>query len=112
MTTRLVHVVIDASDPARLGEFWAGALGWQILPVVPGEIVVAPAGFDRIYPDPVALPLVFVPVPERKTVQNRLHLDLATMSAEHQAAEVGATAGAGRGARRCRTGRRAVDGAR
>ena len=88
MTTRLVHVVIDANDPARLGEFWAGALGWQILPVDPDEIVIAPAGFDRIYPDPVALPLVLVPVPERKTVQNRLHLDLATTSAEHQAAEV------------------------
>jgi len=88
MTIRLVHVVIDANDPARLGEFWARALGWQILPADPDEIVIAPAGFDSIYPDPVALPLVLVPVPERKTVQNRLHLDLATMSAEHQAAEV------------------------
>ena len=56
MTTRLVHVVIDANDPARLGEFWARALGWQILPVDPDEIVIAPAGFDSIYPDPVALP--------------------------------------------------------
>jgi hypothetical protein len=36
----------------------------------------------------VAQPLVFVPVPEPKTVKNRLHLDLATQSAEHQAAEV------------------------
>jgi len=88
MTTRLVYVVIDANDPARLGEFWARALGWQILPADPDEIVIAPAGFDGIYPDPVALPLVLVPVPERKTVQNRLHLDLATTSAEHQDAEV------------------------
>src|SRR3989442_11833202 len=34
-----------------------------------------------------ALP-IFVPVPEPKSVKNRLHLDLATESAEHQAAEV------------------------
>ena len=45
-----------------------------------------PADFS--YPDPVALPLVFVPVPEPKTTQNRVHLDLATMSPEHQRAEV------------------------
>jgi hypothetical protein len=36
----------------------------------------------------VALPLVFVPVPEPKTVKDRVHLDLATHSAEHQAAMV------------------------
>jgi len=32
------------------------------------------------------VPLVFVPVPEPKTVQSRVHLDLAITSAEHQAA--------------------------
>lgn len=35
------------------------------------------------------MPLVFVPVPERRTVKNRVHLDLATSSAEHQAELVG-----------------------
>ena len=43
------------------------------------------AGFN--YPDPVALPLVFAPVPEPKTVRNRVRLDLASAS-EHQQAEV------------------------
>jgi hypothetical protein len=52
----------------------------------PGEAVVWPAGFS--YPDPVALPLVFVPAPEPKTVKNRLHLDLASESAAHQAGSV------------------------
>ena len=36
----------------------------------------------------MALPLVFVPVPEAKAVKNRIHLDLATESVAHQAAEV------------------------
>ena len=47
---------------------------------------VWPPGFS--YPDPSALPLVFVPVPEPKTGKNRVHLDLATESVRHQAAEV------------------------
>ena len=51
------------------------------------HIAVDPPGFD--YPNPEAVPLVFVPVRDRKTAKNRIHLDLATTSDEHQAAEVG-----------------------
>jgi hypothetical protein len=84
MPTRLVHLVIDAADPVELAGFWAAALGWQTASVEPDEVVVWPPGFD--YPDPSALPLVFVPVPEPKTRKNRLHLDLASASATDQAA--------------------------
>jgi predicted enzyme related to lactoylglutathione lyase len=83
MSTRLVHLVIDANDPAKLARFWSGALGWEIGSDEPDEVDVWPPDFK--YPDPVALPLVFVPVPEPKTVKDRVHLDLATQSAEHQA---------------------------
>jgi Glyoxalase-like domain len=86
MTTRLVHLVVDAADPPGLARFWSAALGWEIALEAPEEVVVWPPGYD--YPDPVALPLVFVPVPEPKTVKNRVHLDLATSSAEQQAAQV------------------------
>ena len=86
MPTRLVHLVIDATDPPGLARFWSAALGWEIAAEEPGEAEVWPRGYD--YPDPVALPLVFVPVPEPKMGKNRIHLDLATTSAAHQAAEV------------------------
>jgi predicted enzyme related to lactoylglutathione lyase len=86
MPTRLVHLVVDAADPSRLARFWAGALGWEVAPVEPDEVDVWPAGFS--YPDSSALPLVFVPVPEPKAGKNRVHLDLATESIRHQAAEV------------------------
>jgi predicted enzyme related to lactoylglutathione lyase len=86
MPTRLVHLVADALDPPKLARFWAAALGWEVAAEEPDEVVVWPAGFS--YPGPAALPLVFVPVPEPKTGKNRVHLDLATHSAEHQAAEV------------------------
>jgi hypothetical protein len=87
-----VHCVIDAADPPRLARFWSAALGWEPAVGDPGE-VVAPSGYE--YPDPVALPLVFVPVAEPKTAKNRLHLDLATESAAHQAAEVDRLRGLG-----------------
>jgi predicted enzyme related to lactoylglutathione lyase len=86
MPTRLVHLVIDADEPARLARFWAAALGWAVAAGESDEVDIWPPRFS--YPDPAALPLVFVPVPEPKTGKNRAHLDLATESAAHQAAEV------------------------
>jgi predicted enzyme related to lactoylglutathione lyase len=86
MATRLVHLVVDAAEPARLARFWAEALGWVVAAEEADEVDVWPSGFS--YPDPSALPLVFVSAPEPKTGKNRLHLDLATGSAAHQAAEV------------------------
>jgi hypothetical protein len=86
MPTRLVHLVVDAAEPARLARFWAAALRWEVAAEEPDEVDVWPPGFS--YPDPAALPLVFVPVPEPKTGKNRVHLDLATESVRHQAAEV------------------------
>src|SRR5450631_2180158 len=101
MPTRLVHLVVDAYDTAGLARFWASALGWVIADKT-AEEVVWPAGYS--YPDPSAVPLVFVPVPEPKSGKNRVHLDLAATSAAHQAdlvnrlRELGATpAGIGQG---------------
>ena len=83
MPTRLVHLVADANDPSRLARFWSGLLGWDIADETAEEVDVWPAGYT--YPDPAAVPLVFVPVPETKTAKNRVHLDLASTSAAHQA---------------------------
>ena len=83
MPTRLVHVVVDAADPAGLARFWAAALGWETTDKTAGEVGVEPAGYS--YPDPVALPLLFVPVAEPRSGKNRVHLDLASTSAAHQA---------------------------
>jgi predicted enzyme related to lactoylglutathione lyase len=93
MSTRLVQLVIDANDPPRLARFWAAALGWEVAAEEPDEVEVSPPGYD--YPDPGALPLVFVPVPEAKTVKDRVHLDLATESAGHQADVVARLRGLG-----------------
>jgi len=62
------QTIIDARDPAALGRWWAEALGWVVVNDDPAEYEI------RASPD--RLPgLLFVPVPERKTIKNRLHLD-------------------------------------
>jgi hypothetical protein len=93
MPTRLVHVVVDARDPAGLARFWAAALDWQTTDETAEEVDVEPAGYS--YPDPSALPLVFVPVREPKTVKNRVHLDLASSSDALQAELIARVAGLG-----------------
>jgi predicted enzyme related to lactoylglutathione lyase len=84
--TRLVHLALDAADPGRLARFWAAALRWEVAAEGDDVATVWPRSYR--YPDPVALPLVILAVPEAKTGKNRVHLDLATESAAHQAAEV------------------------
>jgi len=59
---------VDARDPAALGSWWREALGWVVVNSDPDEFEIRPSA-DR-------LPgLLFAPVPERKTIKNRLHLD-------------------------------------
>jgi predicted enzyme related to lactoylglutathione lyase len=83
MSTRLCNVVVDAADPAALAEFWVNLLGWRVSHADAEEVdVVAPPddgwGFD----------LVFVPVADPKVGKNRVHLDLASASPDHQASIV------------------------
>ncbi len=93
MSTRAVHMVIDATDPHGLAAFWAQALGWDVTEDDGDEADVEPPGFS--YPSPAALPLVFVRVPEPKAGKNRVHLDLASTSARHQAELVDRVLGLG-----------------
>jgi glyoxalase superfamily protein len=83
MTTRLVQINMTARDDSALGRFWAEALGWSVSSEEPGVINLEPEGFN--YPDPVAVCIDICRVPEPKTVKNRVHVDLATTSAAHQA---------------------------
>ena len=102
MATRLVQIAMNAQDDSALGRFWAEALGWGVHSEEPGVTNVEPVGFA--YPDPAAVCVDILAVPEPKTVKNRVHVDLATTSAAHQAAlvarlkDLGATpAGLGQG---------------
>lgn len=67
--SRLWTLVVDAHDPAALARWWASVLDWSIFYEAPDEVVISKD--DKTFPG-----LVFVPVPESKTVKNRLHIDL------------------------------------
>ncbi|MEU1119630.1 MULTISPECIES: VOC family protein [unclassified Streptomyces] len=69
MTSRVRHLTIDSHDAYRQGAFWAEVLGGKLA--------------DDDFPgDPEAsveadgVTLLFVTVPETKTLKNRLHIDL------------------------------------
>jgi predicted enzyme related to lactoylglutathione lyase len=63
-------LVIDCADPARLGRFWAEALGYETLPSDdPDDLAIVPK-------NGTGTQLLFQRVPEGKAVKNRLHFDL------------------------------------
>ena len=69
MGSRFTELVVDASAPERLARFWSAVLGWQPTGRYEGAVeVAAPAGGGPS--------LTFVPVPEPKTIKNRLHIDV------------------------------------
>jgi hypothetical protein len=84
------QLVIDCADPEPLARFWAAALGYVFEPPPAGfadwdecwRDVGVPEdelglGADLIVdPDHRGLRIWFQVVPERKTVKNRLHLDI------------------------------------
>ena len=80
MALRLVQVNFKARDDSAVGRFWAEALGWSVSSEEPGVTNVEPVGFA--YPDPVAVCIDVLAVPESKTVKNRVHIDLTTSAAD------------------------------
>ncbi|MBN9621041.1 MAG: VOC family protein [Actinobacteria bacterium] len=71
MVSAMHNVTVDCEQPMLLARFWAEALGWNVYCYYFPEVLVA-ASFP-----PVQGPtMLFIPVPEPRTVKNRLHLDL------------------------------------
>jgi len=85
------QLVVDCRDPFRMVTFWQPLLGYDVPPPpaphetwrswyisvgVPAEVIEGD-GTDRLVPpDGRGVALWFQPVPEPKTIKNRLHLDL------------------------------------
>jgi hypothetical protein len=73
LTSRIKSITFDCADHIRLAEFWSQVTGYQEDPDdpnYPGDPawgIVSPDGRQH---------LLFVPVPEPKTVKNRVHLDI------------------------------------
>lgn len=78
MASKLHALVVDAKNPAAQARWWALVLDYQIIFEDVDEVDIAKD--DKTFPI-----ITFVPVPEDKTVKNRLHIDL---NPDDQAAEV------------------------
>jgi predicted enzyme related to lactoylglutathione lyase len=80
---RFQAVCVDAHEPTEVATFWEAVLGWRRTYADDDEVVLEPpAGSPE---DGVAADLLFLRVPESKTLKNRLHIDLRP---DDQAAEV------------------------
>jgi Glyoxalase-like domain len=92
MSLRWYTIVIDCHDMAAQARWWAEVLDWRIAFENDEEVVIVPPrALDESREIPVEEQgpgLVFVQVPEAKSVKNRLHIDLAPRASDDQAAEV------------------------
>ena len=80
---RIQCISVDCHDPLRVAQFWAAALNWEI--TEQNEFEVAIELLDGS-PEQGRIPdLLFLKNPDKKSVKNRLHLDLRPLD---QAAEV------------------------
>lgn len=80
------ELVVDARDTTAQATWWAGVLGGRVDHGADGlASVVGGAGFPWEY-------WVFTPVPEPKTVKNRMHWDVDLVGVDHTALlDAGAT---------------------
>ncbi len=85
MGSRWWTVVIDATDVRLLANFWKQVLAYQVVYESDNEMVIARD--EHTYPG-----IIFVTVPEAKSVKNRLHIDL---NPDDQQAEVDRLIGLG-----------------
>ncbi len=92
MNIRLWAVTLDCRDIVAQSRWWGEVLDWAIIYEADNEVVlVPPHALDETRHIPIGERgpgMIFVPVPEDKTVKNRLHLDLAPPADRDHAEEV------------------------
>jgi predicted enzyme related to lactoylglutathione lyase len=87
MTSRLVALSLDASDPLRLARFWAGVLDRELDDAHDG-IALPPS-------DDTGFRIRFLPTQAPKTGPNQIHLHLTSTSLDDQQATVARALGLG-----------------
>jgi Glyoxalase-like domain len=95
MTSRFTEVVVDCHDPHRLAEFWCAVLGFTVIDeqadaderTLMVEIASWQPTAEAVVEAQMPPTLLFLRVPESKSVKNRLHLDVSPVDCS-QADEV------------------------
>jgi predicted enzyme related to lactoylglutathione lyase len=70
ITMLLRHVTVDCADPYALATFWSAVTGWPV------SAEDEPGDDEVLVEAPAPVPgLLFIRVPEARTVKNRVHFD-------------------------------------
>ena len=77
MAALLSEICIDCRDPHAVATFWTDVLGWPLNTSEHGYWWTSATGDHTSRPM-----IVFIAVPEAKTVKNRLHLDVSPSGCE------------------------------
>jgi hypothetical protein len=91
MGSRLTEISVDCHDPVAQAAFWAAALEYHVVHTENALVEIAPWEqepadlAEQVRRAPSVPTLVFVTVPEGKTVKNRLHLDVRPIDGSHEA---------------------------
>jgi hypothetical protein len=72
----LREIIIDCNDTRKVAAFWSGVLGWK---VQEQDEVLWMSESGAPFPD---LLLVFVPVDDKKSAKNRIHLDVSPVGCD------------------------------
>ncbi|MFG2587958.1 VOC family protein [Streptomyces sp. NPDC048438] len=83
MTSRFTELVFDCHDPQRLAAFWCEVLDFTVLDRSEGKVEIGSwePTVEAVRAGQMTPTLVFIKVPEGKTVKNRLHLDVSPIDA-------------------------------
>ncbi|MFJ4632944.1 VOC family protein [Streptomyces sp. NPDC088847] len=83
MTSRFTELVVDCHDPQRLAAFWCAVLDFTVLDRSEGKVEIGSwePTVEAVRAGQMPPTLVFIQVPEGKTVKNRFHLDVSPIDA-------------------------------
>ncbi|WP_155368226.1 VOC family protein [Catellatospora vulcania] len=77
MTSQLFAVSFDALEPLRVGRFWSGVLGRELIEDPHDGVTLLPG-------DDIGFRIRFVPTREARTSRNLMHFNLTSTSLEDQ----------------------------
>ncbi|WP_405965550.1 VOC family protein [Streptomyces sp. NBC_00723] len=79
MTSRFTELVVDCHDPECLAAFWCEVLDFKVIDRSEGKVEIGSwvPTVEEVRARQMPPTLVFIQVPEGKTVKNRLHLDVS-----------------------------------
>ncbi|TDU01891.1 hypothetical protein EDD99_0273 [Streptomyces sp. 846.5] len=79
MASRFTELVVDCHDPERLAAFWCEVLDFKVIDRSGSMVEIGSwvPTVEDVRARQMPPTLLFIPVPEGKTVKNRLHLDVS-----------------------------------